>query len=240
MMRWLIVLLYLGLSWTIAEAQQSSYAPKGISALYGFGGNPSTATLTNPNITGVQIREQWSAIEPTNGVYDWAYFDAKVTEAKANGKKVVLGIGPGVQGDGLPTWGTWATFTCTDDDPDTVGPILWDTTYVAEWKTVQAALAARYSGVYADSDAVLAFRLTGIPSWSSLDWGMCQSLTADKQAWVDAGYTRVKLRDAFLELATAMAANTTKPLLLGTAGMLSEADLSTSASTTTTYAIDPF
>jgi hypothetical protein len=75
---------------------------------------------------------QWKDLEPSNGAFHWLYLDARVAEAKANNKDVLLTFA------GVPPWaGGGTTFANPPSDVDT-GDV--------QWQTFVTALVTRYQG----------------------------------------------------------------------------------------------
>ena len=122
-----------------ALAAQNDYLPKGIYSNIPVDTAMDAATLTNLNISGVLLQANWDLVEATEGTYDWTYFTDEIARLSA-GVKVVLSIRKGLQDDGLPSWYVGRTFTCTNDDPDTVGPIPYDGYYQRKWTTLYQSL----------------------------------------------------------------------------------------------------
>ena len=79
------------ISFFVATAGAANY-PKGC-----YGGGPADkpipdAILKNPGIVGVMIGIPWKEVERTENKFDWSKLDARINEAGAAGKKVVLAI----------------------------------------------------------------------------------------------------------------------------------------------------
>jgi len=207
-----IVLFLLFFGFPFQASASSSYLPKGVYALI-----PSSYTqiplevLTNPYVTGVQLRCAWADVEPVNNQFDWSYFDNLIAQAKQYNKKIGLAIHRGLVGRGLPSWYGGETFACSDG---TIGPIPWDETYKLEWREVWVRMIERY-----DRDpAVTFYHMGGIYTWKTLDWDLCDATKGDKNRWIASGYTVEEIRTAAIEFVDALSRATHKPLILPIAG----------------------
>src|SRR6478609_11426897 len=63
--------------------------------------NISDAKLASHKLTGIVIRQRWSAVEPTANTCDWSFIDGQAARAKKLGKKYILAI---YTGDNDPAW----------------------------------------------------------------------------------------------------------------------------------------
>lgn len=50
------------------------------------------AILTNPNVEGVSISQDWGDLETAEDVYDWSFLDSEVARVAAAGRSVLLRI----------------------------------------------------------------------------------------------------------------------------------------------------
>jgi PKD repeat protein len=155
--------------------------------------------FTNSNVDGVLLRTEWNAIETAAGVYNWSYLDGQISAAAAAGKKVSLGIKPGAN---TPAWVYAAgavSFSYTD--PKTGSPAMmplpWDPVFLADWTQFVHALGTRYAW----RAAVAQVKITGI-NLSSEETNLPNSST-DTVNWQAAGYTRVKVENAWQTIADA-------------------------------------
>ena len=48
--------------------------------------------IENPDVVGISIRQDWAALEPSEGNFDWSFLDAQVGRAAAYGKVILLRI----------------------------------------------------------------------------------------------------------------------------------------------------
>src|SRR4029077_5038568 len=76
--------------------------PKGVFALIKAGAPTGSSALSNPDVDGISLREGWDAVNPSEDVYDWSYFDAEITKAQNAGKKVLIRVLDG--GLSIPDW----------------------------------------------------------------------------------------------------------------------------------------
>jgi len=61
--------------------------------------------LANPDVDGISLRQDWSALEPADGTYDFTFLDTAVAACSAAGKQVLLRINTQ---SGKPAWVTTA------------------------------------------------------------------------------------------------------------------------------------
>ncbi len=98
---------------------------------------------TQDDCNGVRLRATWAAIEPSEGNFQWAWYDAAVSAALANKKQLGISIVSGDQSN-CPVWVTnlgaqvitLSTGACL---------LPWDPICLAKWLNVVAAFGARYS-----------------------------------------------------------------------------------------------
>ncbi len=189
-----------------------------INGLYYLGIPNSTvfdsAVLANPNVDGLAYRGGWATFEPTEGVYDWSQIDGVIATANATGKKVSISITAGYQ---TPAWvyaDGAASFSFVWDEPGGPGyctvqaiPLPWDAVFLAKWQTFITVLGARYNS----NPTVAHVKLTGINGKTAEDSlphtineninsGQCTGYN-DVANWGKAGYTRVKVLNAWEQIA---------------------------------------
>src|SRR6266446_859967 len=70
-----------------------SQVPRGVFCLFPSGKNGKPRTFINPDVDGVSVRQDWAALEPSEGTFDWTYLDLMVTQAASGRKSVLLRIG---------------------------------------------------------------------------------------------------------------------------------------------------
>lgn len=173
----------------------------------------------NSNIDGLHIRSVWSAIEPTEGNYDWSYLDAEIEKARSRGKKASLSIAAGRY---TPSWVYDAgaqKFIYTEDNPyrkgifctDVTITIPFDPIYLQKWKNFIKAFGARYN----NNEAVRYIRISGINEATAeiiLPHELggaaienCDKLTSyDVQNWINAGYTQTVIKNTWIEIVRAL------------------------------------
>lgn len=125
-------------------------------------GASSSGIYANPNLRGVLIRANWSAIEPTPGSFTFTSIATQVANAKANGKPWSLAIAGG--GTGSPAWltdpvasgGLGAPFITYSfrGVPGYKLPLFWDSIVQDRLAQLASALAAQYNS---DSDLKLVY-----------------------------------------------------------------------------------
>jgi len=165
-------------------------APAGFQGIYEFAGNNSSADARDPDLAGVDLVYYWSQIEPTRGSYDWSLIDQAMAPWVAAGKKVILRIStsgaagwdPPYSGRGTPAW-VLADGTPTVTDQGEVLPVYWATSYLDDYRTFVAALAARYNG-----NPSIAFIEPGI-GMGGETLPETNASSAGIAAWEAAGYT---------------------------------------------------
>src|SRR5205823_10998621 len=69
--------------------------PHGVYDLEAQGATINSTALANPSVDGISIRQNWDALEPSDGVFDYTYFDAQIALAAAAGKKILLRVSTG-------------------------------------------------------------------------------------------------------------------------------------------------
>lgn len=102
--------------------------------------NISDAKLSSPKLTGIVIRQRWSAVEPTANTFDWKFIDDQAARARKLGKKYILAI---YTGDNDPTWLNVPLYLGA--------PYPWDAKMLAEHGKMVEQLGKRYAK---DSDLV--------------------------------------------------------------------------------------
>jgi len=200
------------------SSAQTAATVSGVYAVNAIGTNnvldPQVAS--NPNVDGLLIRPAWSTLEPAEGVFSWKWTDRIIRLAAAAGKKVSIGIGAGVQ---TPSWvyadgaqsfkfiwdqGGWGPPVCSI----ATIPVPWDPVFQTKWAGLISAFAAHY----ASNPAVTSIKLTGINS-ETLETALplsnnklitykatsCHSYN-DPANWQAAGYTRLKVENAWAEI----------------------------------------
>jgi acid phosphatase len=169
------------------HSAQTGLPERGVAALIPSHHRPDSATLSNPLVDVVALREKWSLYQPTDGTHYDTTLDTAIQDCITAGKKFSIEMEFGVN---FPSWYSGATF-----GPDGIGntyPVPWDTTYLSNIQTVISHLG----GLYASSPLLVSVRLTGINSSSGeLDLGHANA--ADCTAWVAAGFTPNQLNSTW-------------------------------------------
>ena len=168
--------------------------PRGVFSLSPAGIPCRDRVLTNPDVDGVGIRQNWSDLEPSEGVYNWAFLDSEIARAASAGKMVLLRINTQFA---KPDWVTNAvvegggTFFNFDMEgvPTTI-PVFWDPTFLAKKKAMIAALGAHFTG-----NSAIKIVWASFANANSEDWSVPHTPT-DVANWLAAGYTGEKMLDA--------------------------------------------
>ncbi len=177
--------------------------PHGVFALIGAGGKVDAATLTSRSVDGISLRQHWVDLEPSDEVFNFAYFDGEIARASAAGKQVSVCLSTG--GDEVPAWVMAAvrnaggsTFSFTDSNGQHTIPVFWDPTLLAKKNAAMAALGARYRNHPAVKIVVVSFS-----NATTADWNVPHSTdvnagygTSEVTRWQRAGYTTQKMIDA--------------------------------------------
>jgi PKD repeat protein len=169
----------------------------------------AAGVLSDPNVDGVALRPTWDAIETGNGVYNWSYLDSQIAAAAQAGKKVAISVSAGVN---TPAW-VYASgvpsFSFVRNGVAGTIPVPYNPTYLAEWTQFVQALGARYG----NNPAVTRVLITGINE--NTPETMLPNTSGDTTNWVNAGYTRTKIENAWQTIADAFAkAFPTKKIVL--------------------------
>jgi len=154
---------------------------------------PQDEVLANPDVTGVTLRQGWSDLEPTEGVYNWSFLDDAVATVGDAGKVVLLRIGTQA---GKPAWVTTAIkrargkfFTWDDNGVQTTIPVFWDPTFLAKKTAMIAALGAHFT-----NNPNVAIVVASFANATSEDWNVPHT-TIDVTNWRAVGYTSQKMLD---------------------------------------------
>jgi hypothetical protein len=177
------------------SAEVVSGVPRGVFSLGKAGQPADPAVFTNPSVDGISIRQTWSELEKSKGVFDWSFLDSEVAQARKAGKAVFVRILS--EGLSTPAWvyGEGVqTFTYADKNPyhwNQTGTfaVFWDKTYLTEKNAMISALGNHLSG----QPAVKLIAAVCASSRSG-DWHVPHTL-ADIERWRQLGYTSEKLLD---------------------------------------------
>jgi Beta-galactosidase len=195
------VILSLSFLLSVSEAHADGL-PSGVYSLTPAGKPVNAAILTNPNVSGVSIREQWQDVEQLEGIYNWSYFDQQIIRAENARKKVLLRIPSG--GENTPQWVFDAgvqTFSFVDTNRyhDTYNqtltiPVFWNQIFLQKKKKFIKAMGAHFA---TNPNIVLVG--TDCANATSDDWNV-PSTPVDVQNWQAIGYTSDKLINACKEI----------------------------------------
>lgn len=174
-----------------------------------------TAVLTNPYVNGIALRVGWSTLEPGLRSYQWTDIDSVLALAASHGKTVTISVEAGIQ---APTWlysqgaesykFMWDVAFGPAECTVARIPIPWDSVFQARWAEFVAAFGSRYGS----NPRITFVKLTGLNSKTEetflpnaapgqpVDGGRCRTMN-DVQNWLNAGYTRTKVENAWLAIA---------------------------------------
>jgi hypothetical protein len=191
--------------------------PRGVFSLAASGQVASNNALANPDVVGMSIRQDWAALEPSEGNFDWSYLDSEVARAAAAGKVVLLRIRTQ---SGKRAWVTTAIqnaggtfFTFNDEGVTVTIPVFWNPTYLAKKKAMIAALGAHFT-----ANPTIRVVAASFANAISEDWNVPHA-AEDIPNWFAAGYTTDKLLDAGKQIIDAtMAAFPNQYVTLAIAG----------------------
>jgi hypothetical protein len=164
--------------------------PYGVFSLTSVGKPVNSAILTNPLVAGVTIRGRWQDVEPSEGVYDWSYFDQQIARVGNAGKQILLRITSG--GKNTPPWVFDAgveTFSFVDGGSgETVTiPVFWDPIFLQKKENFIAAMGEHFA---ANPNIVLVS--SSCANATTDDW-VVPSTPTDITNWQAVGYTSAKL-----------------------------------------------
>lgn len=119
-------------------------------------GSYNIASLTNPNVAGVVINFSWAAVEPQQGVFNFAPQDKEIADWVAVGKKVAFQVRFLFQGGhrsctqattqhDLPTWEVTRIQHFCDTDKGMIIPDYFDPTFQADAKAFVSVVAQHYA-----------------------------------------------------------------------------------------------
>jgi hypothetical protein len=170
--------------------------PHGVASLTKGGAPVPPGVLSNPDVSIVSLREEWAAVAPTEGGYDWSYFDAQIEQAARAGKSVLLRVATG--GAQTPSWVREKAQTLTFTDPNAYHkshgqpiafPVFWDPVFLQKKKELFAAMGSHFG-----TQAAVRLVAVSCANARTDDWNIPHS-PRDVQNWKAAGYTSQKLID---------------------------------------------
>jgi len=200
--------------------------PRGVFASIQAGTPTGSSILSNPDVDGISLRNGWDAVNPSEDVYDWSYFDAEIARARAAGKKVLIRVADG--GNSIPDWVAAAsqaagepTFSFYETDYQggdlVTEPVFWAPTLLAKKAKLMAAFGARYNSN--PTVAIVTCQFAGarnddwnVPSGTDVD-GIPPSGSTETSRWLAAGWTTAKMVNTGNQIVNnAMAAFPNKPV----------------------------
>jgi len=175
-----------------------SQSPRGVYSIPGNGKKIQDPVLTNPNVDGISLRQNWADIEKTEGIYDWSYFDGQIIRVAAAGKKVLLRV---MTMGGRPAWVSSAVkaaggkfFKWNDNGVNASIPLFWDPTFLAKKKDLIAAMGAHYK-----NNPTVAIVVTSFANAVTEDWNVPHTPDLVTQ-WERLGYTTANMLSAGQQL----------------------------------------
>lgn len=188
---------------TPTPPQKGPSVPHGVFNLVGAGSKIDSGALSSSSVDGVSLRQHWVDLEPSDGVFNFAYLDGEIARANAAGKQVSISLS--TSGDETPAWVMAAvrnaggnTFSFTDSNGPHTIPVFWDPTLLAKKNAAMAALGARYSNHPAVKIVVASFA-----NATTADWNVPHGTdieagygTSEVTRWQRAGYTTQRMIDA--------------------------------------------
>jgi hypothetical protein len=177
------------------SAESSKMIPRGVFSL-GPGAEPADAqVLASPAVDGISVRQPWSNLERSPGVFDWSFLDSEISRAAKAGKMVLVRIL--TEGPAVPKW-VYAkgVQTFSFEDPNQyhrqkTGQLVvyWDRTFLSEKRAMIKAAGEHLSG----NPAVRVVAVVGASSRGG-DWNVPHS-RPDMAQWRSIGYTSERLID---------------------------------------------
>lgn len=178
---------------------------------YQYGGfNP--ASLSNPNVGGVVINLSWGAVEPQQGVFNFAPADKEIAAWVQAGKKIVFQVrflkqggvasvpdcGAANQWDDLPVWEVNKIPHLCQSFRGMIIPDYFNPTFQADVKAFVSAVAQHYSNSPYRSSIVYVRVATGTGGEQNLLMGCplisCRSeYESDVQQLISWGYSPATL-----------------------------------------------
>lgn len=181
-------------------ASQLPKLPRGVIS-HGAKGRPiEQEILDNTNVTGFLVLAGWNDIESSEGVYNWEHIDSEVARAKATGKVIRLTIHAG--GDSAPDW-IYQNYPAVKRiiwydkiTGETLWiPAFWDPAYIEIKKRFIETVGNRYK----DTDTIFAVSAS-MADPNTNDWAFVVMDEAQKQSYLDAGFTEEAFIRAFKTL----------------------------------------
>jgi hypothetical protein len=200
-----------------ASNQTAPGIPTGYASLQEINRPAQDAILSSSLVSAISVRTKWPNLEPTEGVFNWAFLDSEIRRAATAKKAVILRVASG--GVAVPQWvyerGA-QSFAYTDQNPyhpafgrTITMAIPWDPVMLRYKKELIQTLGARY----ANNPAVQVIG-EACGNSNTEDWHLPDS-PVDLANWARAGYTHDKLITAGQEIIdTAMAAFPNQSLLM--------------------------
>lgn len=148
---------------------------------------------------GISWKFRWSDLETSPGTYDWTPIDNALNASQGISKPAILRV---IAGMYSPAWVLRSVPTvrvpnsffpnpAPFPNPTTI-PVVWNSTYLADWATFVRAFGARFNG----HRGIYAVEISGAGVIGDM------YLPPDMTAWRAAGYSDSKLLSAWHEIVT--------------------------------------
>jgi hypothetical protein len=181
----------IALVFLVESAHGRAQIPQGVFSIANLGLPPQDEVLDDPNVDGVTIRQDWAALEPIEGQFDFSYLDTTIASVGAAGKKALIRI---MTQSGKPKWVTTAVqnagglfFRFNSNGKNTSIPVFWDPTYLQKKTAMIQALGAHIS-----ANPTVAIVVASFANASSEDWNVPHTTQYISQ-WFNLGYTSDKM-----------------------------------------------
>lgn len=124
--------------------------PVGLYALIRGNQPPDVRSLESPYVEGIVVRSNWKSLEPSEGRFRWDYFDSAAADASRHGRRVMMGVLPGVM---TPEWvyreGA-RRFDFISPNSRAGGktesiPLPWDEIFLSKWIAFVRGMGKRYN-----------------------------------------------------------------------------------------------
>ncbi|HVJ13954.1 MAG TPA: alpha/beta hydrolase-fold protein [Polyangiaceae bacterium] len=185
-----------------AASVAASAVPVGVFALTQARKEVPAGVLSHPNVVGVVVRAEWQDVEPSEGGYDFSYFDGEIARVAGAGKRVSLVITSG--GRNTPEWFRGKPsekFVFQDDNAFHASfgqsieiPVFWDAELIRHKKRLIAELGRRYA-----SQPALELVSAQCANATTDDWNIPGGPAA-VEAWKRAGFSEERLIAACKEI----------------------------------------
>lgn len=150
-----------------------------------------SAASASPLVRGTLIRIAWAELHTGPGQFDYALLDREFERAQSLGKRISLGV---LDAWNQPLWlqQLCTTFSFTFRGEPKQACLPWDPAYLSHKSALLQALGARYDAH--PNLAQLYFTYAAMTNGIEMHWRV------DEAAFTAAGYTPVRLANAYTEI----------------------------------------